>query len=349
MEVILLPTLPKLDHLYRLTDRTGIIQHATYNLPDLRTGYTTDDNARALTCALKLWELNQDPQVLALAETYLSFLVYTQRQDGLWHNFVDYSRRFLDGRGSDDSFGRAVQSICTVAAKKYDNRIDHVALELLERAKKQIPSLSSPRAMAFTMIGLAQLGKKEDYHLLRQLADNLSTLYRIVAGEGWYWFEEYVTYCNGALPQAMLLAYQALGKKSYLHIGLESLAFLSDRLLDSGKLTLVGNQGWWHKGGMPAVYDQQPVDAAHLVAAHLAAYQLTGQSEHHLRAQRCYAWFEGDNSLGLSLIDPVSGGCFDGLTPESVNRNQGAESLLAYLEANLCLSEVETKRQEATG
>lgn len=344
-----MPNLPKLDHLFRLTDRTGIIQHATYNLPDFRTGYTTDDNARALTIALKLWELNQDPHILALAETYLSFLVYTQRQDGWWHNFVDYSRHYIDGRGSDDSFGRAIQSICSVASKKYDNRMDHVALELLERAKNKIPTLSSPRAMAFTLIGLAQLGKNEHYHLLRQLADNLSSLYRNVAGEDWYWFEEYVTYCNAVLPQAMLLAYQALGKKTYLHIGLESLMFLSDRLLGTGKLELVGNQGWWHKGGEPALFDQQPVDAAHMVSSHLVAYELTGQHEHYVRAQRCYGWFEGENSLGLSLLDPISGGCFDGLTPESANKNQGAESLLAYLEANLSLSEVETKKREATG
>ncbi len=113
-----MPTLPKLDHLYRMTDRTGIIQHATYHLPNFRTGYTTDDNARALTAALRLYELEPNAAVMTLAETYLSFLVYAQRPDGWWHNFVDYSHRFLDDRGSDDAFGRAIQSVCSVAAKK---------------------------------------------------------------------------------------------------------------------------------------------------------------------------------------------------------------------------------------
>lgn len=343
-----MPTLPKLDHLYRLTDSTGIIQHATYTLPQYSTGYTTDDNARALTVALALWELRQDPKILALAETYLSFLVYTQRPDGLWRNFVGYSRNFLEEIGSPDSFGRAVQSLCTVATKKYDNHMDKIATELLRRAKPHIPTLSSPRAMAFTIIGISQLGKNY-YQPLRQLTDKLSSLYLDTATEGWYWFEDYVTYCNAALPQAMLLAYQALGKNSYLHIGLESLSFLSDRLLSSGKLTLVGNQGWWQRGGKPAAFDEQPVDAAHMVAAHLTAYELTGQREHFDRARRCYSWFEGENSLNLSLYDPASGGCFDGLNPESVNLNQGAESVLAYLEANLALAKVETKEQEATG
>ena len=343
-----MPTLPKLDHLYRMTDRTGIIQHATYHLPAFSTGYTTDDNARALKVALELWELNQDPSVLALAETYLSFLVYAQRPDGLWRNFIDYSRNYLEERGSDDSFGRAVQAICSVAAQRSEHRFQILASELLERAKKQLPSLSSPRAMAFAIIGLSKLNKSY-HHFIRQLADNLSSLYHTTTGEGWYWFEDYVTYCNGALPEAMLMAYRALGKKSYLNIGLESLSFLSDRLLKTGKLEVVGNRGWWHRGGEPALFDQQPVDAAHLVSAHLAAYQLTGQREHLTCAQRCYAWFEGENSLGLSLYDPLSGGCFDGLTPENVNKNQGAESILAYLEANLALSRVEAKGREATG
>ena len=342
-----MPTLPKLDHLYRLTDSTGIIQHAKYHLPDFRTGYTTDDNARALTCALKLSELGQ-PQASALAETYLSFLVYTQRQDGWWHNFVDYSRRFLDGRGSEDSFGRAIEAICFTAQKKYDHQLEQVALELFRRAKGKIPTLSSPRAVAFAILGLSHLGKGE-LPLLRQLADKLASLYRKVAGKGWYWFEEYVTYCNAVLPQAMLAAYKVLGKKGYLHIGLESLSFLSDRLLSSGVLNLVGNQGWWIKGREPALFDQQPIDATHLISAHLEAYQITGKREHYLRACKCYAWFEDENILGLSLIDPVSGGCFDGLTPENVNKNQGAESLLAFLEANLALSDSEAKKQEATG
>ncbi len=223
-----------------------------------------------------------------------------------------------------------------------------MAWELLERAKNKIPLLSSPRAMAFCIIGLSQLNKG-DFHLLRQLADNLAALYRTVSGGGWYWFEEYVTYCNAALPQAMLLSYKVLGKKAYLHIGLESLNFLSERLLRDGRLILVGNHGWWHKGQDPAVFDQQPVDAAHLVNAHLEAYKLTGQTDHYLRAQKCFSWFEGENNLGLSLLDPNSGGCFDGLTAENINKNQGAESLLAYLEANLSLSEADAKKQEATG
>ena len=110
----------------------------------------------------------------------------------------------------------------------------------------------------------------------------------------------------------MLAAYKVLGKKGYLHIGLESLSFLSDRLLSSGVLNLVGNQGWWIKGREPALFDQQPIDATHLISAHLEAYQITGKREHYLRACKCYAWFEDENILGLSLIDPVSGGCFDG-------------------------------------
>lgn len=347
-EVSWLPTLPKLDHLIRLTDSTGIIQHAICSLPDLKTGYTTDDNARALTVALDLWELTEDPRALALAQTYLSFLAYTQRPDGLWHNFIAYDRTPLERKGSPDSFGRVLAALAPVAANQDELRLGRVAAELLTRAKGQIPNLTSPRAMAFTMIGISQLGK-EYYQPLRTLADRLATLYLETAGEGWYWFENYVTYCNGVLPEAMLCAYRALGKSLYRQIGLESLNFLSDQLFQSGKLKLVGNQGWWQRGSEPAPFDEQPIDAAHLLTAHLTAYQLTGHTEHRLRAQRCLAWFEGENSLGLSLYDPVSCGCYDGLTEREVNLNQGAESILALLTSQLAIAKLKTKREEAIG
>jgi uncharacterized protein YyaL (SSP411 family) len=325
----------KTRHLVRLTDSTGIIQHGIYGLPDLKTGYTLDDNARALTVTFQLYEKSGEQKYLELCETYLSFLAYAQRPDGLWRNFAGYDRNFLEDCGSEDSFGRAVQALCPIAASSKRGNLVEVARKLLRRASCHIAKLSALRAQAFTLAGLAS--SQPQLPQISELADELVETYKANATEGWHWFEDQVTYCNGILPESLLWAWKTTEKEEYLKIGLKSLSHLTVHLLSGEHLQLVGNRGWWKRGSRIPKFDQQPIDAYHMAQAHLVAWRVTGKKEHLKQAQRCLRWFEGDNSLGLSLIDPETGGIYDGLTPSGVNRNCGAESVIAYLLTDLAM------------
>lgn len=349
MTALALPEL-KLDHLLRLTDCTGIIQHAAYGLPDRTTGYTTDDNARALVAALRACEVTSDPAASRLAERYLAFLAHAQNADGSFRNVMDYGRRFLEEVGSEDACGRAVWA-CGVAAAAGQPLVALGARRLLERSLPAVARLRAPRARAFALLGLASLVEAEPGHaaaraLLERLADSLVRRYRRASGPGWRWFEDVLTYSNAALPLALFRAHQVTGRRALLGVAAESLAFLSDCLFRDGMLRVVGNRGWYRRGGARAYFDEQPEDAGVLVLAHAAAYQTTGRPEHRRLAEQAFAWFLGENALGCPLYDPRTGGCCDGLTPEGPNLNQGAESLLAYLLARLTVQELGAERVE---
>ncbi|HHV61312.1 MAG TPA: glycosyltransferase [Firmicutes bacterium] len=350
-------SLPKLnlDHLFRLTDCTGIIQHSVFSIPDYQSGYTTDDNARALRAALQLYDLTSDTRMLELAVKYMGFLAYTQDERGKWRNFVGYTREFLEEEGSEDSFGRAIHA-CTYAARtRAHEGIAQLSRRLLERALPWASSLRAPRAIAFCVAGLAELHYEypdsKIYNLMCTLADSLVELYRRASDskKKWHWFEDRLTYCNAAFSKALFLAYVASEKHIYLKVARESLDFLINATLKNGKLKVIGNRGWWLKGARPAEFDEQPVDAGLMVEALLAGYSATEDSSYYSQAEDAFAWFLGKNSMGIPLYDPRTGGCFDGITPDGVNLNQGAESLLAYMLAYLKLRETEVKRNEAAG
>lgn len=343
MSAISLPGL-KLDHLLRLTDCTGIIQHATYSLPDRRTGYTTDDNARALIVALRLYDQLGDPRALRLAEGYLSFLAYAQTEGGTFRNFMDYDRRFLEEEGSQDAMGRAVWAAGLAVAEAPTASFGLYARRILERALPSLPGLDAPRARAHAILGLcryleAQPDNRQAQGALRVLATSLVDLFRLQAVPGWRWFEGILTYSNAVLPMALLEAHAATGSKAYLKSALESLGFLTDAVIEQGVVRLVGNAGWYPRGGRKAAFDEQPEDAGLLVLACLAAQRATGRQEFSDLATAVFGWFLGQNALGQPLYDGDTGGCYDGLTPGGVNLNQGAESLLAYLLSYLAILE----------
>jgi len=346
---LVLPEL-KLDHLLRLTDCTGIIQHAAYALPDRATGYTTDDNARALIAALRVGELAGHQAALRLAERYLSFLWHAQNPDGRFRNFMDYSRRFLEEVGSEDASGRALWA-CGVTVAAGHAHLEASARRMLERALPAVARLRAPRARAFALLGLAawleaEPGRTAVRALAVRLAEALVRQYRRTAGPGWHWFEDVLTYSNAVLPLALFRAYQATGRRSFLRVAAESLAFLSECHFRDGTLRLIGNRGWFRRGAARADFDEQPEDAGLLVLAHAAAYQATGREEHRRLAEDCFAWFLGRNALGCPLYEPRTGGCYDGLTPDGPNLNQGAESLLAYLLARLTVQELRARELE---
>ncbi|MDI3256572.1 MAG: glycosyl transferase [Kyrpidia sp.] len=330
----------RLDHMERMTDSTGMIQHAVGAVPDFATGYTTDDNARALIVALGLQSLPDCTSWWArlgkLADRYLAFLVYAQRSDGRFRNFVGYDRRFLEDVGSEDSLGRALWALGEVVSSHPDSYYGRVAAAVFERAAPHAADLSFVRAQAFALLGLCAAWEGETVGvglepLIEGLVGRLTAAYRLHAGPGWRWFDEALTYSNGVVPAALLRGAIATGSEEARRIAVDALDFLTESLIVNGQLEIVGNAGWYPKGGRRALYDQQPVDAGAMVLAYTTFWRLLGRPQDREAARISFAWFTGRNIEGIPLYDPDTGGCRDGLLRGGVNVNQGAESVIAYL------------------
>ncbi|HPU49524.1 MAG TPA: hypothetical protein PLS54_09720 [Syntrophomonadaceae bacterium] len=313
-------------HLYRMTDAHGMLQFSKLSEPDPASGYTLDDNARALIVAVHMEDGHQ------LAVTYASWLNQAQRYDGTWSNLqaLGHDIRALD---SEDSVGRALLA-CAIGMSSSWHDVQSLCRAMFNRHLPQAMRFRSPRAVAYTLTALCKLNKplsRENLHQVKQLSSFLVNLYKQNRKRSWHWFEDIIAYSNGILPQSLLCVYARTGDKSALKTAHDTLNFLCDILFRNGYLNIIGNQGWMVRGKKPACYDQQPVDAASIAFACLEAYQSIGGQHYLDLAHRAHRWFHGENIHGLSLYDETTGGCFDALTPAGVNLNQGAESLLAYL------------------
>jgi glycosyltransferase involved in cell wall biosynthesis len=330
----------KLDHLHRMTDMTGILQHALFTVPNYSEGYTTDDNARALMVGALLEELG-NREASALASRYLAFISYAfNPKTKRFRNFMDYQRNWLEASGSDDSHGRALWALGTVLGRSNTAALQSMAGQLFEQALPTILKTTSPRAWAFALIGIHEYlrrfaGDRRADLVREQLAGRLLELYQTNNSEKWHWFEDRLSYCNAALPHAMLLCGQWIPNDDMTAAGLESLTWLTDlqRAKKGGHFVPIGSNGFYRKGGKRARFDQQPVEAQATVSACLEAYRITGDSRWRKEAGRAFNWFSGRNDLNLPVYDPTTGGCRDGLHPDRPNENQGAESTLAYLQA----------------
>ena len=334
----------KLSHLLSLTDDTGLIQHAKHSISNRSTGYTLDDNSRALTVASKSYDLFRDAQSFELTKKYLSFINYCQNERGVFHNLVGYDRRFLDDIGSEDSYGRSLWALGNVISSKIYENIKLNAKFIFDNAVKNYKNIKSIRAKAFAIFGLYEYYKvyknKDIKEKIKHLADSLVGQYKIYISKEWKWFENSITYSNGALPSCLFLAYDILNDKKYLDIGKESLDFLSSLLIINDRLVLIGHNGWYYKNGERSFHDQQPVDAESMVHAYKIAYKITKDKKYYNKAILSFHWFLGKNSINQSLYDEVTGGCFDGLLPNCLNLNQGAESTISYLMARLNVEEM---------
>ena len=337
---------PRLQHLARLTDDTGVIQHALGSLPLRSTGYTADDNARALLVALQAASAG-DPQGRALAQTYLEFLAYAQRPDGWFHNFFDYDRRPLPEEPSEDCQARCLWALAEAARAWSGSDLGWAAAKLFGRALPACARFRFPRGWAGAAVATASwLGVDGDdaapeggpaaaevEAVLVDMADRLLAAWQRTRGAGWCWFEDMLTYDNALLPFALLRAYRVTGKPRYREAGLDTLTFLAEATFRDDTFWPIGNDGWWPRGGRRAEFAQQPLEAGGMVLACAEAWEVTGDSGWLQRARHAAAWFVGRNALGLSLYDPETGGCRDGLEADGLNRNQGAESTLAWLMA----------------
>lgn len=351
-------TLPalKLDHLYNLSDGVGILQHARYSIPDRDHGYCTDDNARGLIFALQAWKRTKSPELLRLAATYLSFLRHAYNEGlGRFRNFMSYDRRWLEEVGSEDSHGRAMWALGFAVAEAPNQGMRAAALDQFERALHATRTFESPRSWAFTIVGLhAYLrlysGDTDVRRVRESLAEHLFGLYVENSTDEWVWPEERVTYANGKIPHALLLAGQWLQRADMVELGLNSLDWLLRlKTHPKGHVSLVGNEGWCNRNGHRAEFDQQPLEIHALVDACLQAYHVTAHDHWLGKARRCFDWFLGNNSVGRVLYDYETGGCRDGLEPSGVNENQGAESTLAWLLSLLAMHSLEdTTRMDAS-
>lgn len=330
-----------LSHVYTLTDETGILQHATYDVPRYSEGYCTDDNARALLLVgmMEQERLESPAELRRLANRYLAFMSYAfNGQNGRFRNFLTYDKRWAEAAGSEDSHGRALWALGAIANYGADPGRRNVAKELFIRALPATLQFSSPRAWAYTLLGIRQWLHAYPVdalarHAARQLGDQLMACYVKCSHDGWRWFENEMTYCNARLPEALIVAAEVLEDEAMLGAGLESLTWLSTMQERDGLFAPIGSNGFHTKDGARARFDQQPVDACATVSACLAAFNQTDHEIWADRAQRAFDWFLGANHLSLWLYDPTTGGCCDGLHEDRLNENQGAEATLSFLHA----------------
>jgi hypothetical protein len=333
----------KLNGIRLFTDETGILQHSKFGVIDRRHGYCTDDNARALIAAVRHHQLHEENESLQLAKKYLEFLLFMHIEGGGFHNLLSYDKKFLDEEGTEDSIGHALWGTGCTMNSGAPLTLKQLSRFLFDESLPKARSFTSPRAVAFTILGLCEYSKAhpEDNNLKKDIVrfvNFLADRYTDNAEHGWMWFENYVTYANSRLPQAMLEAGSLLEEDKFLLIGEESLNFLLDIQFIDGVFHPIGTDGWYMKCGKRAYYDQQPREASCMVEACMTASRVLSEGKHVDYARDAFNWFHGENSLGLTLADKDDYTCSDGLTPKGLNQNKGAESTISYLLAALSIS-----------
>ena len=354
----------KLDHLTRLADDTGMLQHSIFTIPNRNEGYTTDDNARALILAVLLEQLGgarggtADLSSLSLSSArspglYLSFLEHAfNPAKGRFKNFLRYDRRWNEAVGSEDCHGRALWALGTTLGRSQDQGLRGAAGRLFEFSLPVALEFSSPRAWAYTLLGIQEYltsypGDRDAQKVRSALSRRLLEMYESIRRLDWKWFENILAYGNARLPQSLLLAGSASSDDRMVSAGLESLDWLMEvqRCETNGHFVPIGSQGFYRQDGEKARFDQQPLEAAGAVSACLQAFRVTGDSRWRGEAWSAFNWFLGDNDLQLPLYDSATGGCRDGLHPDRANENQGAESTLSFLMALLEMRSLQEAEQ----
>jgi glycosyltransferase involved in cell wall biosynthesis len=343
----------ELSHLSRMTDSTGVFQHAVFSVPNFSEGYCTDDNARAFILSVLLGQLGEDPEcVRTLATTSAAFLHHAfDLETKRFHNHLSFDRRWLDAQGSEDAHGRAVWALGFGVGRSPFRSFQMMAGQLFAQALPLVTGFQSPRAWAFGLLGIHEyLHRLSGDSLVSQTRETLicrlMERFEASAHDDWPWFEEELSYDNAKLAHALIVSGHAMGQEAVFERGLKSLRWLSElQTSENGYFRPIGSNGFYRRGGVRANFDQQPVEAHATVSACLAAYRATADMWWYEQAQRAFDWFLGWNDLGLELYSPEAGGCRDGLHVDRVNSNQGAESTLAFL---LSLAEMQLEQNILT-
>ncbi|MBI5708170.1 MAG: glycosyltransferase family 4 protein [Armatimonadetes bacterium] len=330
----------KLSHLRRMTDDTGLLQHAVFDVPNYDEGYCVDDNARALMLVtlVDYLGLGEGLHVKELAAKYMAFLWHSFNPlVGRFRNFMSYERRWLEKIGSEDSHGRALWALGFTSNRSKSARRSIVARRLFQDGLPAAEAFTSPRAWAFALNGfdeyLQSQGSDESVEVLREeLVDRLIRSYHLNSEPDWRWYESIVAYSNAIIPYALIVSGRSMGREDAVAIGIESLEWLTAiQTSESGSFSPIGSHGHYRKGCECARFDQQPIEAFCTIKACLAAHRVTNEPKWIASTQSTFDWFLGLNDLGQPLYDLGSGGCRDGLHPDGVNENMGAESTLAFL------------------
>ena len=333
-----------LDHIHRLTTDFGMIQFAKISDPDVSSGYTIDDNARALIAVARHFELTGKFSDLPLITIYLKFILYCQQEDGSFLNYVDIDKVFFNknkDENLEDANGRAIWALGEFLSLKQllDFNLQAQVEAAFQKAIPNISTFKSPRAIAFCIKGLHYYYnfKKNEavLELITQLADNLVSKYRGVSTENWQWYEEYLTYANALLPEAMLLAGECTKSELFKEIAHKTLDFLLETTFDGESIKVISNRGWHHKGQDKNHFGEQPIEIAYTILALNTFFNKHNSKHYSDRIKIAFNWFLGENHLRQIIYNPSTGGCYDGLEEHQVNLNQGAESTVSYLLSRL--------------
>ncbi len=343
----------KLNHLMRMTDSTGVFQHAIFDVPNFSEGYCTDDNARAFILAMLLGESGDETdETRALATSSAAFLHYAfDSQTKRFHNHMSFDRRWLDEQGSEDCHGRALWALGVGVGRSPHRSFQMMAGQLFSMALPSLVDFTSPRAWAFGLIGIHEYWRRlNGDSFVHQVRDTLTCrlmgLFESNARHDWCWFEDELSYDNAKLAHALILSGRASGQQAVFERGLHALRWLNQmQISEKDHFRPIGSNGFYRRGADRAHFDQQPIEAHAMASACLEAYRSTQDFWWYEQAQRAFDWFIGWNDLGLELYSPESGGCRDGLHVDRVNGNQGAESTLAFL---LCLEEMRLAQNMVT-
>lgn len=330
----------RLDHLFRMTTDFGMIQFAKISQPDIDSGYTLDDNARALTTLCMHYELFPNEKDLIYMQRYLEFIDWCQQPEGNFFNYVDADKNFTEQNNTvnlDDANGRAIWALGYLISKKsiLPTEMIYFARMVMERAIPTLPNIYSTRAMAFALKGLYyyqhEHSKSPVVYMVKTMADRLMQMYKHVSEKDWEWYESYLTYANSVLPEAMLCAWLVTADDQYKEIARESFDFLLSHIYTENGIEVISNRKWFVKGEERDRYGEQPIDVAYTIITLNKFYDVFKDPEYSRKLILAFDWFLGHNRLHKIMYNPRTGGCFDGLEENNINLNQGAESLLSYL------------------
>jgi len=333
-----------LNHLKKMTTNTGIIQFSKINQPDIRSGYTLDDNARALVVTCMYFELTGNEKSIQDIRKYLTFIKSCMQPAGDFLNYVDNDNKFTDQNKAanlDDANGRAVWALGYLLSltNLLPGDVISEAKAIIEKSMHRIETVHSPRAMAFAVKGiyyyLSTANSPENLLHLKTFADRLVQMYKHESNEKWEWFEGYLTYANSILPEAMLYAWLKTRKTVYKKIAISSFNFLLSQIFNENGIEVISNKGWLQKGQKAGHFGEQPIDVAYTVMTLSKFYDVFNDENYRQKMETAFNWFLGSNRLHQIIYNPCTGGCYDGLEETHVNLNQGAESTVSYLMARL--------------
>jgi glycosyltransferase involved in cell wall biosynthesis len=338
-----------LNHIKRMTTEDGLIQFSAIATPNIQSGYTLDDNARALIAVTKHYQLTNEETDLELIDIYLKFILLCQQENGSFLNYVDKDGNFTPNNSNEnleDANGRAIWALGEFISLQeiIPNNLIRKAKFSIEKALINIHKFRSPRAVSFAIKGLyfynLDTQSPRINYIITSLADNLVSKYRGISDKKWKWFEDYLTYANSILPEAMLFAGLSTGSELYKNIAKTSFDFLLDLTFKEDQIKVISNQGWYHRGKVVNQFGEQPIDVAYTILALQTFYQVYEDENYKEKMKIAFDWFLGKNHLRQIVYNPKTGGCYDGLEENHINLNQGAESTISYLLSRLALEKV---------